>query len=238
MKSKGKSIGKSAIVVVTMSALLAASYPVFAAEESTRTATVLLKQTSTEAGDQVAAELFKEDNAVTTEYGYVAKDGDEVVDLQEDMEKIDYGDLTDEEIKELNKCYDRLEEIDKEIYGENCDKDEAAIEAGTKKYEKEMEQLNQRIMELEKKAGWYSDEYSVCSEDGEVVIKELEKLSGEDLDEMRKIYDKAEEIGLISVITDDKTTEKDFEEYIKNHEAELAELDEAAKGLEQKLLGE
>ena len=238
MKSKGKSIGKSAIVVVTMSALLVASYPAFAAEESTKTATVVVKQASTEAGDQVVAELFNEDNNTKAEYGCSVPDEGEGVDLSEYEEKVDYGDLTDEEIKELNKCYDRMAEIGEEIYGADFEKDEAAVEAGIKKYEKEMEQLEERVTELEKKAGWYSDEYAMVSEDPEVVIKDLEKLTGEDLGEMRKIYDKAEEIGLISIITDDKTTEKDFEEFIKNHEAELAELDEAAEGLERKILGE
>ena len=240
MKSKGKSIGKSAIVVATMSALLVASYPAFAAEENTKTATVVVKETATEAGDQVVEDLFAKNDGKEVEddsYNSVERVFEGEV-LPVDPEEVDYGELTEAEIKELNDIYDRMEEIGREIYGENFEKSEAEIEAGTKKFAKEMEKLEKRAVELEKAAGWFYDEYAVSTVDEDIVLKDLQNLTGEDLDEMKAFYDKAEEIGLISIITDDKTTEKDFEEYIRNHEAELAELDEAAKGLEQKILGD
>ena len=68
----------------------------------------------------------------------------------------DYGDLTDEEIKELHQIFDRYEKIFAEVL---TDEDVSEEEIGKKllKYQDEIEKLDSRATELMKKAGWDMD---------------------------------------------------------------------------------
>lgn len=222
-RKDGKRIlGQSALVVVTMSALLMASIPALAAETSTKTVSIaVLDEAKSDSAD---TEVFP----------------DEI--------EVDYGDLTDAEIKELEGIYDRYEAIFRDIYGDDLlteDENEisdaemdARAEAGFKKYEKELEQLDQRAAELEKKAGWADEILGTETELDSVAIENLAELSEDDLAACEQLYKDADAIGLVSVITDENSTDEDLEKFMKEHEAEVKELDESARELEKKLLGE
>ena len=221
-RKDGKRIlGQSALVVVTMSALLMASIPALAAETSTKTVSIAVQDEAK--SDSADTEVFP----------------DEI--------EVDYGDLTDE-IKELEGIYDRYEAIFRDIYGDDLlteDENEisdaemdARAEAGFKKYEKELEQLDQRAAELEKKAGWADEILCTETELDSVAIENLAELSEDDLAACEQLYKDAEAIGLVSVITDENSTDENLEKFMKEHEAEVKELDESARELEKKLLGE
>ena len=69
--------------------------------------------------------------------------------------EFDYGDLTEAEIKELEEIYSRYEAIFEEICP-SLDEElsEEEFEKRVEKYADELEKLNKRAEELEKKAGW------------------------------------------------------------------------------------
>ena len=66
----------------------------------------------------------------------------------------DYGDLTEDEIAELEKIYDRYDEILDEAIGDNWDISDEEYEQKLAPYKEELDQLEARAAELEKKAGW------------------------------------------------------------------------------------
>ena len=243
-------LGQSALVVVTMSALLVASIPAFAAETSTKTVSIAVLDESKP--DSADTEVFPDEITANTADTQVfldeTEDNSADTQLLQGEIEVDYGDLTDAEIKELEGIYDRYESIFRDIYGDDLlTEDESEIsdaemdaraEAGFKKYEKELEQLDQRAAELEKKAGWADEILCTETELDSVAIENLAELSEDDLATCEQLYKDADAIGLVSVITDENSTDEDLEKFMKEHEAEVKELDESARELEKKLLGE
>ncbi|MGN0592692.1 MAG: hypothetical protein ACI4JQ_05565 [Ruminococcus sp.] len=83
-------------------------------------------------------------------------------DFYDDFEEVDYGNLTDEEIEELNGIYDRFEAIDEEVASGVEDIDSLTDEEYEKLYEKyadELEKLEARCEELETKAGIFDEDF-------------------------------------------------------------------------------
>lgn len=178
-------------------------------------------------------------------------DADWDIDWDDADWETDYGDLTDEEIKELEGIYERYDAILEDILGVDLDQmiesafsgdetsvfgmDEAELEKkledGLKKYEKELEQLEKRAEELEKKAGW---DYDLSGEDIPFASYEWEG----SLDDLGDIYQQAKDLGLISIIFDKDTTEESLENFVTEHETELARLAEDATDLLEKIFGE
>lgn len=76
----------------------------------------------------------------------------------------DTGKLTAEEAEQLQKAYERIEEIDAEVWTDD-DLSDDEIEARYAKYDDEITSLNAQIETLEKKAGWYEGYYGNLSED-------------------------------------------------------------------------
>ena len=76
----------------------------------------------------------------------------------------DTGKLTAEEAEQLQKAYERIEEIDAEVWTDD-DLSDDEIEARYAKYDDEITSLNAQIETLEKKAGWYEGSYGNLSED-------------------------------------------------------------------------
>ena len=70
----------------------------------------------------------------------------------------DTGKLTAEEAEQLQKAYERIEEIDAEVWTDD-DLSDDEIEARYAKYDDEITSLNAQIETLEKKAGWYEGCY-------------------------------------------------------------------------------
>ncbi len=68
----------------------------------------------------------------------------------------DTGKLTAEEAEQLQKAYERIEEIDAEVWTDD-DLSDDEIEARYAKYDDEITSLNAQIETLEKKAGWMRD---------------------------------------------------------------------------------
>ena len=104
----------------------------------------------TEVDDKALSDLFGTDFSTSFDEDIDAIDFDD-----EDLQ-IDYGDLTEDEIKELEAIYNRYEEIFREILpeGEEDISDEE-FDARLKKYEAEFETLGKREAELLEKAGLY-----------------------------------------------------------------------------------
>ena len=68
----------------------------------------------------------------------------------------DTGKLTAEEAEQLQKAYERIEEIDAEVWTDD-DLSDDEIEARYAKYDDEITSLNAQIETLEKKAGYYGN---------------------------------------------------------------------------------
>jgi len=95
---------------------------------------------------------------------------------------LDYGDLTDEEIKELNQIFDRYEKIFTEALS-NGDISEDALGKILLKYQDEIEKLDSRATELMKKAGWDVDLENYLGLEGYDFSDKLDILDGlNDLD--------------------------------------------------------
>ena len=103
----------------------------------------------------------------------------------------DYGDLTEEEISQLNAIFDRYEEIETEIYGQNFDVPEDEVQKRLSEYEAEWDELETKEEELEEKAGW------ICEEDDDGpdgMWYDMSKLTEEEQKELDLIYERYGEI--------------------------------------------
>ncbi|MBO6162236.1 MAG: hypothetical protein J6O53_03180 [Eubacterium sp.] len=287
-----KRFGKLAVAATAVSALALASIPVFAAEENmgtsgiSKVASIRVSDSTLEGdpssvdGEDLKDELKDElkdldwDKLKDEWKSYEWTDidwGTGDIDLGElDWDdpqwEEDYGDLTEDEIKELKGIYSRYDEILEDVLG--VDLDEAIdslfsgkedfgidltdpdldkkLEEGFKKYEKELEELEKRQEELEKKAGW---DFDITDEDGnpiasfswDIDLDDLEKslnISDENVEKAKGIWDKAKDLGLIDIITDKDTTDESIEKYVTEHSGELADLAEDAIDLLADILGE
>ena len=187
MKKDGKTkkmIGRSALAAVTLSALLVASVPVFAAEENSEVKGVTIVQQVDEASDD-------KDN------------GDKEITIDLDDLKPDYGDLTEDEIKELDDfCKDVIDSEDLDLSDITLD--------GIKLDDIEL------------------DGIELDGETATTLLKDVLSISDEEMEELKGLYDEANNIGLVALIEKDDLSDEEAEAFMKNHEAELKELEKHA----------
>ena len=215
MKKDGKTkkmIGRSALAAVTLSALLVASVPVFAAEENSEVKGVTIVQQVDEASDD-------KDN------------GDKEITIDLDDLKPDYGDLTEDEIKELETLNKRAEELEKKaglwfdteelddfckdvIDSEDLDLSDITLD-GIKLDDIELEGIELDGIELD-------------GETATTLLKDVLSISDEEMEELKGLYDEANNIGLVALIEKDDLSDEEAETFMKNHEAELKELEKHA----------
>lgn len=130
----------------------------------------------------------------------------------------DTGKLTAEEAEQLQKAYERIEEIDAEVWTDD-DLSDDEIEARYAKYDDEITSLNAQIETLEKKAGWYEGCYGNLSED--------------EVNQLNSIYNK------IDAIYDNiyNLSEEEFASRYAKYSDEIDALEAQAIALEAKAGG-
>ena len=130
----------------------------------------------------------------------------------------DTGKLTAEEAEQLQKAYERIEEIDAEVWTDD-DLSDDEIEARYAKYDDEITSLNAQIETLEEKAGWYEGYYGNLSED--------------EVNQLNSIYNK------IDAIYDNiyNLSEEEFASRYAKYSDEIDALEAQAIALEAKAGG-
>ena len=126
----------------------------------------------------------------------------------------DTGKLTAEEAEQLQKAYERIEEIDAEVWTDD-DLSDDEIEARYAKYDDEITSLNAQIETLEKKAGYYGN------------------LSEDEVNQLNSIYNK------INAIYDNiyNLSEEEFASRYAKYSDEIDALEAQAIALEAKAGG-
>lgn len=131
----------------------------------------------------------------------------------------DTGKLTAEEAEQLQKAYERIEEIDAEVWTDD-DLSDDEIEARYAKYDDEITSLNAQIETLEKKAGWYEGCYGNLSED--------------EVNQLNSIYDKINAIYDNIYNGSDNLSEEEFASRYAKYSDEIDALEAQAIALEAK----
>lgn len=131
----------------------------------------------------------------------------------------DTGKLTAEEAEQLQKAYERIEEIDAEVWTDD-DLSDDEIEARYAKYDDEITSLNAQIETLEKKAGWYEGYYGNLSED--------------EVNQLNSIYNKIDAIYDNIYNGSDNLSEEEFASRYAKYSDEIDALEAQAIALEAK----
>lgn len=134
----------------------------------------------------------------------------------------DTGKLTAEEAEQLQKAYERIEEIDAEVWTDDELSDDE-IEARYAKYDDEITSLNAQIETLEKKAGWYEGYYGNLSED--------------EINQLNSIYNKIDAIYDNIYNGSDNLSEEEFASRYAKYSDEIDALEAQAIALEAKAGG-
>ena len=166
--------------------------------------------------DAIDKEVMKDADGLSDEDIYARYDQyqDETDTLMDDT-----GKLTAEEAEQLQKAYERIEEIDAEVWTDD-DLSDDEIEARYAKYDDEITSLNAQIETLEKKAGWYEGYYGNLSED------EVNQLNG--------IYNKIDAIYDNIYNGSDNLSEEEFASRYAKYLDEIDALEAQAIALEAK----
>lgn len=139
--------------------------------------------------------------------------------LFDDGQSLDMDKLTEEEQKELNSIYERCEEINQAIFGENYDAAEEEVLANYSKYEKELRELDKKAAKLEEKAMDYGN------------------LTEEEIRELQSVYERFDAIEEEVYGEDGDLTEEEIESRFSKYESEWNELEQKAQALEEKAWG-
>lgn len=134
----------------------------------------------------------------------------------------DTGKLTAEEAEQLQKAYERIEEIDAEVWTDD-DLSDDEIEARYAKYDDEIASLNAQIETLEKKAGWYEGCYGNLSED--------------EVNQLNSIYNKIDAIYDNIYNGSDNLSDEEFASRYAKYSDEIDALEAQAIALEAKAGG-
>ena len=130
----------------------------------------------------------------------------------------DTGKLTAEEAEQLQKAYERIEEIDAEVWTDD-DLSDDEIEARYAKYDDEITSLNAQIETLEKKAGYYGN------------------LSEDEVNQLNSIYNKINAIYDNIYNGSDNLSEEEFASRYAKYSDEIDALEAQAIALEAKAGG-
>ena len=124
--------------------------------------------------------------------------------------------------KQLQKAYERIEEIDAEVWTDD-DLSDDEIEARYAKYDDEITSLNAQIETLEKKAGWYEGCYGNLSED--------------EVNQLNSIYNKIDAIYDNIYNGSDNLSDEEFASRYAKYSDEIDALEAQAIALEAKAGG-
>ena len=127
----------------------------------------------------------------------------------------DTGKLTAEEAEQLQKAYERIEEIDAEVWTDD-DLSDDEIEARYAKYDDEITSLNAQIETLEKKAGYYGN------------------LSEDEVNQLNSIYNKINAIYDNIYNGSDNLSDEEFASRYAKYSDEIDALEAQAIALEAK----
>ncbi|MBR1863596.1 MAG: hypothetical protein IJ806_05875 [Ruminococcus sp.] len=146
---------------------------------------------------------------------------------EEDAEDFDVDNwmdnLTDEERAELEKLYDRQAEIYNEVWGDYAYVSDAEYERRLAPFQEELDEIEKRIEELERKANLYysgTDWY--------------ENLTKEEIAEINRLYDRQYEIYDLIYGDVDSLTQEEYDERYAPYAEELDEIIDRIYELEMK----
>ncbi len=210
---KKRMIGRGAVAALSVTALMAASVPVFAAEEHTQKedSSIVKEAEEAESGWSFS---FEGDLEIDEDTLKALESGDwkgvlEGVDLDAELEGIDWNDvegmISEDELKGM------LQYIDFGAILSEIDWDELFKDVN-------VQELFNSI-DLQEVA----DEMGIeISEEELAEAKEfLSGITAEDMAGFGKLLTKAESMGIMDLILDENTTDADVEAFMKEHEAEL-----------------
>ena len=155
-----------------------------------------------------------------------------------------YGNLTDDEIAELEGIYERYEAIYEAAIGDTKeDMTEEKLEAALAPYEEELKNLESREYELEKKAGWYDEEFGDLTDDDTLEAREFElekkagwygNLTDEEISQLESLYNRVESIFEQAIGNHEGMTDEELESALAQYKDEIDGLEKQIDTLEQK----
>lgn len=130
-----------------------------------------------------------------------------------DIDGVDYGDLTDEEINILNDTLDQLDKLYSEIYN-NSESDAEHAE-----HEEEIDELEAIADEYMEKAGWFDDDF-----DDDFLGDFYGDLTDAEIEELNSIFDQIDEINEKIYGDSASLTWEEYEARYEPYEDELNRL--------------
>lgn len=205
------------VIALAAAMTTSAGIPAMAAQKETQEETVTtseVTQTNVDYGSLTQKELDKKAGWIDNEEYEYSEDGYNAL--------YDTGKLTAEEAEQLQKAYERIEEIDAEVWTDD-DLSDDEIEARYAKYDDEITSLNAQIETLEKKAGWYEGCYGNLSED--------------EVNQLNSIYNKIDAIYDNIYNGSDNLSDEEFASRYAKYSDEIDALEAQAIALEAKAGG-
>ena len=205
------------VIALAAAMTTSAGIPAMAAQKETQEETATtseVTQTNVDYGSLTQKELDKKAGWIDNEEYEYSEDGYNAL--------YDTGKLTAEEAEQLQKAYERIEEIDAEVWTDD-DLSDDEIEARYAKYDDEITSLNAQIETLEKKAGWYEGCYGNLSED--------------EINQLNSIYNKIDAIYDNIYNGSDNLSDEEFASRYAKYSDEIDALEAQAIALEAKAGG-
>ncbi|HRR75770.1 MAG TPA: hypothetical protein P5191_03010 [Ruminococcus sp.] len=141
------------------------------------------------------------------------------------FDDIDYGDLTEDEIAELNGLYDKLCALFDEAFPDGEEWSDEVYDA----IEADNQELFDRINELEQKAGWIT-EFEVTSD----IDMDYGDLTEDEIAELNALFDKLDDIYAQAFPEDREYSDEEYDAFYAEHQEELDKIYERMTELEQK----
>ena len=142
---------------------------------------------------------------------------DNASDIQIQQDFNEYGNLTDAEITQLKGIYNRYEEIFDAVLGNNEEMTDDEFNSAIAPYQAELETLDAKAFELEKKAGWYGN------------------LTDEENSQLDSLYDRVESIYEKAIGDNENMSDEELESALAQYKDELEGLEKQINNLEQKV---
>ena len=147
---------------------------------------------------------------------FAETDAQTKVDVQTQQEVNEYGKLTASEITQLKEIYDRYDKIYEAVIGDKEDMTEDQYNSAVAPYQNELNTLDAKVVELEKKAVWYGN------------------LTDEENSKLDSLYDQVESIYEKAIGDNEDVTDEALESALAPHKDELESLEKQIAELEKK----
>ncbi len=164
-------------------------------------------------------ELFDRINELEQKAGWITE-----FEVTSDID-MDYGDLTEDEIDELNGLYDKLCALFDEAFPDGEEWSDEVYDA----IEADNQELFDRINELEQKAGWIT-EFEVTSD----IDMDYGDLTEDEIAELNALFDKLDDIYAQAFPEDREYSDEEYDAFYAEHQEELDKIYERMTELEQK----